>query len=226
LMKLNPTTSVSSIALASLMTPSGVGAVDIFLINSKGVDNLMAKDIWGIWSYTNPGSFKEGTIENAKQGKVRIDDITKGTYYLGLRNPSAGIGVNVNLEVAAIVEETKIIEKTEIQVKAEILGSLGWEAYQKGEYKKSFELGKRAIELDSSLGWVNNNMGLVQLIKNDYLAAIDCYSKAIVNYKKSANPKAHFYEAIKDLNNLILLHGKVEGSDEILGLLESEYRKY
>lgn len=218
-------TGLATNAIALLTAPTGVGVVDIFLTDAKGVNNLMAKDMLGMWAYTDPGSYPEGTIKNAKQGKVKIDDITKGTVYLCLRNPSGAVGVNVNFEVAAIVEETKVIPKTETQEKAEMYGSLGWKAYQKGDVDQCYNLSAKAIELDPTLGWVNNNMGLVQLIKNDYTGAIESYSKAITNYKKAANGKWYFSEAIKDLNDLIRKRGRVEGSVEILELLNAEIRK-
>jgi len=133
-------------------------------------------------------------------------------------------GVSIIFEVAAIVEETKIIEKTATEQKADMYGKMGWNAYERGEYDKCLELSKKAVEINPDLGWVHNNIGLVMLIKGDYITAIDSYSLAITLFKKSADPYREFEAAIQDLNNLIAKLGKLEGGEDILQMLKSEQR--
>ena len=48
----------------------------------------------------------EGTAESTKQAVVRINDITSGTVYLGLKNPSTLNGITLNIEVVAITGST------------------------------------------------------------------------------------------------------------------------
>jgi tetratricopeptide (TPR) repeat protein len=163
-----------------------------------------------------------GSRENFKNGTVQIKDILTGNWCLGFKNPSSTEGISITFEVVAIVEETKIIEKTETETKAEMFGVLGWKAYEKGEYDKCLELSKKALELNPNLGWVHNNIGLVYLIKGDYISAIDSYSTAITLFKKSDNPSHWFNEAIKDLKALIAKHGQLEGANDILEMLQSK----
>lgn len=103
-----------------------------------------------------------------------------------------------------------------------MFGGLGWKAYERGEYDKCLELSKKAIELNPNLGWVYNNMGLVYLIKGDYISSIDCYSTAITLFKKNDNPSPWFNAAIKDLNELIEKHGQLEGANDILEMLQDK----
>lgn len=218
LTKLYDPTGITAIATNAILTPSGAGVCDIYLMDRANSDKFTNKvDNWGgTYSYKVNGS-----RENYKNGTVQIKDILSGNWCLGFKNPSATEGISITFEVVAIVEETKIIEKTEIETKAEMFGELGWKAYEKGEYDKCIELSKKAIELNPNLSWVHNNIGLVNLIKGDYISAIDSYSTAITLFKKSDNPSHWFNEAIKDLKALIAKHGQLEGANDILEMLQN-----
>ncbi|WNM18504.1 hypothetical protein [Flavobacterium capsici] len=98
--------SIASIAASSLSVSSGNAPVDVFLMNKKGLDAFLEKSIFGNYEYSRPSHFYEGTVLNAKDGKIKIDDLRSGTFFLGIRNPSLNTGVNVKFEVVAIIEET------------------------------------------------------------------------------------------------------------------------
>jgi hypothetical protein len=85
--------------------PVGQGLIDIYLTDRKGYDIFFEKDFFGMWKYTSPGHNIEGSRTNIKDGKVKIDDVLKGSQFLVIRNTSGTTGVNVKLEVVAIVEE-------------------------------------------------------------------------------------------------------------------------
>lgn len=200
-------TGLTAIASSSILTPTGAGVCDIYLMNRQNADAFIEKvdNLGGSFSYMVTGS-----RQNYKNGTVQINDILNGNWCLGFKNPSASEGIAITFEVAAIVEEDKLIQKTETEQKAETFGTLGWKAYERGDYDKCLELSKKALEYNSELGWVHNNIGLVMLIKGDYTSAIDSYSNAILFFKKLPNGKQYLSEAIKDLNNLIAKHGQVE----------------
>lgn len=212
---------MTAISTNAIFTPSGAGVCDIYLMDRTNAGKFYEKvDQWGgTYSY-----WLSGSRENGKNGTVQIKDNVKGTVYLGFKNPSMTEGVSIIFEVAAIVEETKIIEKTATEQKADMYGKMGWNAYERGEYDKCLELSKKAVEINPDLGWVHNNIGLVMLIKGDYITAIDSYSLAITLFKKSADPYREFEAAIQDLNNLIAKLGKLEGGEDILQMLKSEQR--
>ena len=214
-------TGTTAIATNALLTPTGAAACDIYLMDRPNADKFLDKvDNWsGTYSYMVSGSRL-----NYKNGTIQVKDIQSGTWYLGFKNPSASEGISVTFAVSAIIEETKVIEKSEEEKKAEMYAELGWKAYEKGQYDKCMELSKKALEIYPGLGWVNNNIGLVHLIQGNYTTAIDSYSCAISYFKKSANAKVWFGEAIKDLNNLIATHGNIEGAEDILELLKAEVK--
>jgi hypothetical protein len=99
------TTGFSGGLLSLIKIPAGKGLVDIYLTDRKGYDSFFEKDLLGTWKYISPSHNIEGSRTNIKDGKVKIDDVKKGTHFLVLRNTSASTGVNVKLEVVAIVEE-------------------------------------------------------------------------------------------------------------------------
>lgn len=99
------TAGFSSNLLNLIKIPAGQGVIDIYLTDRKGYDIFFEKDFFGMWKYTSPGHNIEGSRTNIKDGKVKIDDLKKGSHFLVIRNTSATTGVNIKLEVVAIVEE-------------------------------------------------------------------------------------------------------------------------
>jgi len=98
-------TGISAVAVNALRTPSGSGGlIDVYVMGYENRTAFIAKDYWGAWEYDNPGGYEEGRTLNAKQGKKKIDDVLSGTVYIGLKNPHVKDGVNVTIEVAAIIE--------------------------------------------------------------------------------------------------------------------------
>lgn len=216
-------TGLTSTTASLILTPTGAGVCDSYLMNRKNADAFTEKvDNWGGTFYYMPS----GSRGNYRNGTVQIKDITQGSWCLGFKNPSASEGISITIEVVAIVEETKVLEQTENQKKAEQLGNLGWMAYQRGDYVQCLELSRKALELDNEMGWVHANIGLVLLAQNNYMSAIDCYSRAIYCYSKSDKVKWYYVETIKDLDSLIEEKGYVEGASDIRALLENEYKKY
>jgi hypothetical protein len=98
---------IATVSIDALSVPDGFASVDVFLMDVKGLGKFYKKDIFNQYEYTDPGSYSEGTVKNTHQGKIKIDDITSGTLFLGIRNPSINTGVNVMIEVVAIVEASE-----------------------------------------------------------------------------------------------------------------------
>jgi len=213
----------TAIATKAIMTPTGAAVCDLYLMDRPNCDKFMEKaDNWG-GTYTY---WVDGSRLNLMQATVPVKDHVAGNICLGFKNPSATQGITVKFEVVAIIEETVVKEKSESETKAEMFAELGWKAYEKGDYNKCIELSKKALELNPQLGWVNNNIGLVHLIKNDYISAIDSYGSAIAFFQKDKqNTNLWFTEALKDLNNLITKHGPLQGTQDIKDILIAESKK-
>jgi hypothetical protein len=214
---------LTATALKAVKIPKGTSSADVYLCDRKNIDlfNVKADNNGGTFNY-----YIEGTVTNTTEALVRVDDVKVGTWYLGLKNPATWDAITLFIEVVAIVEEKKIIAKTADQEKAELYGNMGWKAYERGEYDKCLELSNEALKYNSELGWVHSNIGLVKLIKGEMIAAVDCYAKAIVLFKKQSNPKYWFGECSKDLNNLISKHGQIEGAKDILETITAEHNKF
>jgi len=127
---------VTAIATNALFAPTGNGgACDIYLLDRANVDKFMSKsdNFGGSYSYN-----MEGTRENFKNGVVQIKGIRTGIWYLGFKNPSATTGVNITVEVAAIVEETVLDYDT-------------WSSETKTTFYNNFYKGLKENKLDDNI---------------------------------------------------------------------------
>lgn len=209
----------TAIATELLFSPTGVAFADVYLFDRQNVDAFMQKaDLSG----TRLRSFISGSRENYKQGVVPIKDIRKGTWYLGFKNPSTTEGINLSLEVVAIVEEK--IQQTEEQEKAQLYGSMGWNAYLGKDYAKSIEYSKRALQLEPNMPWVKCNIALCKLVQ-DNSECIDDYVEAIASCKKAVNTKQLLQAALKDINDATTLNNGLRNSTAILSLLRQELNR-
>ncbi len=105
----NPITAVGKMILDKAIAPTGSNVVDIYVADLAGSQAFMEKNMFGIYKYSSPGGFAEGTRENIKSGTVEIDDVKQGTIYLCFRNPSQTEAVTFGIEVVAIVQEQVLI---------------------------------------------------------------------------------------------------------------------
>ncbi len=99
------TTGVADEIAESIKIPQGSSAVDIYLCDRENIDLFLEKqdNFGGSYTYKIGGS-----VENVKQAIVDIKKIKTGTWYLGLKNPSQLDGVNISIEVVAIIEYSEI----------------------------------------------------------------------------------------------------------------------
>lgn len=216
------TTGITKEVMKSIEIPAGTNSADIYLCDRTNIDKFLAKED------LNPfgGSFlftMEGTVQNTKQAIVQINDITKGTVFLGLKNPSTLDGININIEVVAIVKTQTIVEKSDNEKKAELYGSLGWKQFENGDYQKCIEYSEKANE-SFQLGWVNANKGLSLLLLNRETEAMEIYINAITLIKKQNNPNYVFAEVIKDLEKEINKNPSLKGAKEIKEIIKLEVK--
>ncbi len=216
-------TGITKEVMKSIEIPAGTNSADIYLCDRANIDKFLAKEdlnlFGGSYSYT-----MEGTVQNTKQAIVQINDITKGTVFLGLKNPSSLDGINITIEVVAIVKTQVIVEKSDEEKKAELYGGLGWKQFENGDFQKCIEYSDKANEY-FQLGWVNANKGLALLILNRETEAMDIYINAITLIKKQNNPNYVFTEVIKDLDNVINKYPNLSGAKEIKEIIQLEIKK-
>jgi hypothetical protein len=215
-------TGITKEVAKAVQIPEGSNSADIYLCDRANIDKFLAKEdqsfFGSSFSYT-----MEGTVQNTKQALVQINDIISGTVYLGLKNPSAMDGMNVSIEVVAIVKTETKVEKSENQQKAELFGNLGWKQFQNGNYEKCIEYSAKSKNYQE-LGWVMANVGLSQLMLNKEIDAMETYVNAITLIKKQNNSKYFLTEAAKDLETILLNNPKINGASEIKQIIESEIK--
>ncbi|PZR01580.1 MAG: hypothetical protein DI539_28375, partial [Flavobacterium psychrophilum] len=216
---INPT-GISGLTANDIKIPEGVSVVDAMVLDAPNNDLFLSKaDLQGKRCLM----LAEGSADNTKQAAVKIDDVTAGTWFLALKNPSALNAVYVKVEVVAIVEE--ILPPSPGRDKAMMLADLASKAYRSGDMEKSMELNNRALSYDSTQGWIWGNIGLIQLTKNDYLAAVDAYINAVELSKADPEYGTCLQRMIQDLNSLIKSQGNTEGAKEIKEILQKEQLK-
>ena len=89
--------------VATVLIPSGSGGVvDSYLLDRQNLDIFTNKgDNWGQSLYYN----MEGTRKNFKSGLIMINNPSPQYVYIGIKNPSSSVGVNVKIEAIAITIE-------------------------------------------------------------------------------------------------------------------------
>ena len=217
---LNPIGLTSAIT-SNIKVPQGSYSIDAYLLDQSNSD-LFAQKV-----DNNGGRFscyRDGVVTNTRQAVVAINNEKQGVYYLGLKNPSAFDGVNITVEVVAIVAEKE--SSTEEQSEAITFGNLGWKAFQRGDYDKCLELSKQALSLDNTLGYVYFNIGLSQLMKGQNSEAIATYTKAIAVAKKTIIPKQTLIGGYNDLKTYFNNIPSKNDAQDIMEILVAEIKHY
>jgi len=95
-----PGSGLASSVLTSIIMPTGSGVCDVYLFSDQGNLNKFIQKQDPAMSVTS------GMRENFRHGVVQIKDAVQGTYYLGMKNPSGMQGINITVEVTALVKES------------------------------------------------------------------------------------------------------------------------
>lgn len=212
---------ITKAVASQIDVPPGSASADIYLLDQNNVDLFIQKADQNGGTYTYN---REGTALNTRQGVIEIDDIRTGTRYLGIKNPSTWDGLNVFIEVVAIVRETEA--RTESQQQAITFGNLGWKAFERGDYDRCMELSKKALGLDPTLGYVQFNIALTYLMMGMNTEALEEYTRAITLTRQSSIPKETFKGAIGDLKAYMDKFPSQTDANDILDILTDEIKQY
>jgi len=101
-------TGITSNLLGKVKVPNGSASIDVYLLR---YDNIKAfEEKWdlsgGTFSY-----FPDGSVKNTSQAAVKVSNANKGQWYLGILNPSSLNGINITVEVTAIVENIIYVDE-------------------------------------------------------------------------------------------------------------------
>ncbi|MBS1687826.1 MAG: hypothetical protein JSS96_03815 [Bacteroidetes bacterium] len=96
-------TGTTANAISLLSKPPGSNYCDVFLLNSPyDVENFEKK--------REPCHYyREGSVTSLESGLIEVTDVSRlyGVQYLGFRNQSMTNGININLQVVAIIRKEK-----------------------------------------------------------------------------------------------------------------------
>ncbi|MFC4231452.1 hypothetical protein ACFOW1_06100 [Parasediminibacterium paludis] len=205
---------LAAAAASAIDVPSGSGSVDVIVLPTEYRDAFVNKEDskWRL--------YQDVSLQNAKQAVQSIDNNYGNSFYLGLRNPSAMSGINIMIEVVAVVEET-----TAENDKGMLYGNLAWKAFERGELDKCVELSKKALTYNPNLCFVKFNIALVHLIQEKD-EAIDEYVSAIADLKNDSNPKNSLRGALQDIRDYKLKSPRLKNLNDVEELLIEENKKY
>lgn len=108
-------TGLTSLAINSLFTPQGRHTCNVFLLAdaNSGRSFFNGQSNWRHYTKYGAMGIANGVISIREKGFF-----TQGTWYIGFKNPTITQGMNITVEVTAIVEESNVDnsvwEKTKI----------------------------------------------------------------------------------------------------------------
>lgn len=189
---------------SSIEVPPGSSTVDVIILPTEYRDAFIDKQ-------DNYRFYPDVSVQNAKQAVQSIDNTYGNSFYVGLRNPSSLSGVNISIEVVAVVEIPNANKE-----KAIMFGNLAWTAYEEGDIEKCITLSKKALLLDNTLGYVKANLGLCYLVKNDENTSTDYYVDALTDFKKEKTTKRQSIQAaIQDIDDAVKKNPNLKGASSI-----------
>lgn len=205
---------LTALAAKSFEVPPGSGSADIIILPPEYNDAFLNKED-NNWRF-----YSDISLQNSKQAVQTVENNYGNSFYIGLRNPSSLSGINIVIEVVAVVEQTDAVTD-----KGMLYGSLGWKAFERGELDKCVELSKKALVFNSKLCFVKFNIALVHLIqeKDD---ALDEYISAIADIKDDKTPKKTLAGALEDIRNQKAKTPNLKNLKDVEDLLLNEYKKY
>jgi tetratricopeptide (TPR) repeat protein len=219
----------ASIAINLLSTPSGGEICDVYLLDEENKRKFMAKEDQILGGKKPFDHEAEGFRPQFNSGTVIINSIKTGTWYIGLKNPSATAGMYVTIEIAAITKKkVKIEVNTEVaegSSKANSYRTLAEEEFNNGNYSKSIEYSKKILELFPKSPIAHFRIGNCNILLNKSSDALDNYITGIS--LTSNNPEAvkMLNNALNQLNRIQSQNPNVQGFEDIKKLLQNEVKR-
>jgi hypothetical protein len=95
-----PDQGITSNALGSVTIPDGTGICDVYIMTNPNEVNKYVNKRPAI------SFLMDDSRQNYRSGLVQVKDFLYGSCFLVMRNPSSSEGLNVTIEVTAIVQTT------------------------------------------------------------------------------------------------------------------------
>jgi tetratricopeptide (TPR) repeat protein len=208
------TGGLSVLTSSAITVPAGSGTIDAYIMPLASNNAFLRKDD------NKCPIFQDASIRNVMQAVQTVTTNVGNSVCLGIKNLSYVNAVNVYVEVVALVGDANAEAD-----KGTLYGSLGWKAYEKGEFDKCLELSNKALTYNPDLGFVKFNIALVHLLQ-EKAEALDEYISAIAAIKTDSNPKYLVNGALQDIRQLKAKRSGLKNLTDIEELLMNEFRKY
>lgn len=220
---------IAASAVGQIVKPSGVAVCDAWLTDLDGRNQFFETKYMGAsWTYDRPKRYyEEGSVQNGKDGAIRIDAVKTGTVYVCFNNSALTEGVLVNFEAAAIVETREYSDEWVAVGKEEVFQDCMEKFVRKDAEAESVchcTRDRIASEHRPST-WT----GLSPSEKNYQLQSIRQQCLSASGYADKSNAKARIRaieEEINGLNAIKDYKGLAQKYQELLSLGEAEEENY
>jgi tetratricopeptide (TPR) repeat protein len=215
----------------NIEVPQGNLSFTVYLLDEEGKRGFMSTQTeFGMSDYPY---FSDASITSRWQGVKKVEPTMGQKWYLGLKNPNSMENAMVHIEVVAVVSAGAASSATssasgddemseeERKKKAELFGSMAEKKLDAGDLDKALEYINKSASY-ASLGAVEANRGMTQLLQGKFDTAMETYVDAIVLItEQSQNAQTEIQSHIDRLEKAIA-EKKVEGAEDVLEILRIE----
>lgn len=202
-------TNANSISQISI--PQGVNTIDVSLINGFATQNFSSGREYNY--------FANSSIQNSNQGVIQVKDILQGNFALGLSNPSQLNGVNVFVEVIAVVSNKTLLNQEAIEGAA-IFARFAASKFISREYEQALELCDSSIS-KYALGYAYGIKSAVLLKQGNEISAIKSLKQSLALLD---NQSENNYElnSIKSLFKQLKKKEKISEAQEFINIINEQ----
>ena len=207
--------STSLIGEASLLDkvsiPKGVNTINVSLI-----PNYNAQSFINGTEYTY---YQNSSIQNSNQGIIQITDNIKGSFALGLSNPSQLNGANVFVEVVAIVSNKTLLNQAVIE-EASMFARFAASKFRDRNYKGALALSDSSIA-KYELGYAHGIKSAALLQQGKEMAAIKSLKQALTLLANQSDNNAEL-NSLKGLFKQLKKKEKKSNAQEFIDIINEQ----
>lgn len=187
-------TKITGDALNRIRVPQGESSINTRLLDYNNMNYFIQGNMYNY--------FTQGSVDNTMQAKVKVNDILRGKWFLGLENTSTLDGVNISIEITAVVEVDNFVNEwtneNKQRLKADCLQRFNIE--NKGKYEVCNCYVNNITQNNKPKEWTNLSHQVLEINKRNTLneCSIEINGTDLQGLQKEKQEKA-----LKELSNQI-----------------------